>query len=165
MVVAPCDVFPRLVPAGAQLLVNPGPAPEIYTWKQVKKLAGMCSQRPANRSISFEMVLDMFLRMETRQGWDFSKPMLWGYYFTNAEAKPLERARDRLVRGGYRFVDLHQSEKEAAGDPNEWWLHVEKEEVHSPMSLDNRNDDLYRIALEFGLASYDGMDVGPIVGP
>ena len=42
------------------------------------------------------------------------------------------------------------------------FLHVEREERHTVESLYARNQDLYRFAAEFGLESYDGMDVGPI---
>jgi hypothetical protein len=43
-----------------------------------------------------------------------------------------------------------------------WWLYVEKEEVHTPQSLDKRNDEFSLLADKLGLDSYDGMDVGPI---
>ena len=37
-----------------------------------------------------------------------------------------------------------------------------KVDTHSVDSLDERNRLLYRFADEYGLDSYDGMDVGPI---
>ena len=43
-----------------------------------------------------------------------------------------------------------------------YWLHVEKIETHTPMSLDGRNDELYKLAHEFGIDTYDGMDIGPV---
>ena len=41
----------------------------------------------------------------------------------------------------------------------------EPEELHNVESLDARDQELYRFAEEFGLESYDGMDVGPIDDP
>ena len=43
-----------------------------------------------------------------------------------------------------------------------FWLHIERVEAHSPKTLDARNDELYLFAHEFGLDSYDGMDIGPV---
>jgi hypothetical protein len=45
------------------------------------------------------------------------------------------------------------------------YLHVEREELNTVESLDARNHELYQFAEEFGLESYDGMDVGPIDDP
>jgi hypothetical protein len=44
-------------------------------------------------------------------------------------------------------------------------LHVEKAEVHSVDSLHARNGELMAFAQENQLASYDGMDVGPVGAP
>jgi hypothetical protein len=41
-------------------------------------------------------------------------------------------------------------------------LHVRRVEMHSVESLLARNEELYRLAEELGIDSYDGMDVGPI---
>jgi hypothetical protein len=35
-------------------------------------------------------------------------------------------------------------------------------ERHTPETLDERNQEFYRLASRFNLDSYDGMDVGPI---
>ena len=88
--------------------------------------------------------------------------MLWGYFFTHHEPKKLNEAKVILVKKGYRFVDIYTDEKQDKNSSELWWLHVEKEEVHTPQSLDSRNDELYLIANKLGLDSYDGMDVGPI---
>ena len=88
--------------------------------------------------------------------------MLWGYFFTHQEPKLLEKARDELVSKGYRFVDIYLSDRENENDPDMYWLHVEKIEIHTPESLDKRNDEFYIFADRLGLDSYDGMDVGPV---
>jgi hypothetical protein len=115
-----------------------------------------------NKVIYIEQLEEMFNRMETNSKWDFKKPMLWGYFFTNKEPTLLEKAKIELVKDGYRFVDIYKSTPEEADRNDLWWLHVEKEEIHTPQSLDKRNDQLYVFADKMGLESYDGMDVGPI---
>ena len=65
------------------------------------------------------------------------------------------------MKQGYRFVEIFLSEKEDPDEPDLWWLHVEKIEIHSSDSLHERNQLLYEFADEHGLESYDGMDVGP----
>ena len=59
-------------------------------------------------------------------------------------------------------VALYLEDKDNRKDPDLWWLHVEKTEIHTPDSLDQRNQALYRFAAEHGLDAYDGMDVGVI---
>lgn len=43
-----------------------------------------------------------------------------------------------------------------------YWLHIEKVETHTTASLDQRNNEFYVFAHEFGIDSYDGMDVWPV---
>ena len=88
--------------------------------------------------------------------------MLWGYFFTNATTEHLEEAAHVLAAESYTVVDVFLSEKEMQDAPDMWWLHVERIEAHSVDSLYARNMDLYRFAEEHNLASYDGMDVGPV---
>ena len=112
--------------------------------------------------ITLESLEEMFENIKKQTKWDTTKPLLWGYFFTNSNPKLLEMARDVLVKKGYRYVDIYLSDKDNPDDNDMWWLHIEKEEIHTPQSLDKRNDDLYNFANDFGLDSYDGMDVGPI---
>lgn len=114
-----------------------------------------------DKTISRESLDAMFKNMSENTSWDINGVMLWGYFFTHDEPETLERLRDHLVSECYRFVDIHLSEEK--GTPPIWWLHVEKEEVHSPATLDDRNDQFYLLASRLGV-SYDGMDVGPVVG-
>jgi hypothetical protein len=121
----------------------------------------MFFKRVPNKSITLDQLREMFANMGTKSKWDTSKPLLWGYFFTDSQPELLETAKNELVAKGYRFVDLYQSKPEGPGDVL-WWLHVEKEEVHTAKSLDKRNDEFYIFADQLGLGSYDGMDVGPI---
>jgi hypothetical protein len=114
------------------------------------------------KTITIDALEDMFLNISKDAKWDMTQPMLWGYFFTHHEPKLLEQAKQKLIQQGYRFVDLSFSGEEDGNDHEQWWLHVEKEEIHTPQTLDQRNDELYIFANEQGLDSYDGMDVGPI---
>lgn len=108
-----------------------------------------------------EDVTDLFANIAENAPWDVSKPLLWGYYFTNPTPEVLEQAAAVLAIGGYRPVELYQPELEDAAAPPVWVLHVEKEEVHDVDSLHARNGELQLFAEEHKLASYDGMDVAP----
>lgn len=114
------------------------------------------------KTITREMLQKMFMNIFEKTDWNMLENMLWGYFFTHHEPEALEKARDLLVAEGYRFVNIYQLEEEDPNAPRPWWLHVEKEETHTPESLDARNDELYQFAYDQGLDSYDGMDIGPI---
>ena len=110
----------------------------------------------------------VFARMQDEAGWHVTVPMLWGYFFTDQVPGKLHAAVSRLEPLGYRTVDLFHA---ATNDPHEasetplHVLHVERVELHTPMSLHARNDDFNALAEELGLASYDGWDVGPAPTP
>lgn len=114
------------------------------------------------KTITIDQLEDMFANITEKTPWDMKEPMLWGYFFTNSEPKSLEPIRDQLVSEGYRFVDLYQSDAEDQDGPPLWWLHLEKEEVHTPQTLDQRNNTFYLLAAKHKINSYDGMDIGPI---
>lgn len=105
-------------------------------------------------------LIEMFEAIAEQTDWDMNEEMLWGYFFTDDSKDKLLACSERLAGMGYQMVDI--SEGDEADDP--LTLHVEKIEVHSPDSLDQRNHELAAIAQELGLSSYDGMDVGPIDG-
>lgn len=115
-----------------------------------------------NKNITLEQLEDMFFNMENDAKWNTKIPMLWGYYFTHSEAGLLEKARDMLLEKDYRFVDIYQTEPDEDNPADLWWLHVEKEELHTPQTLDKKNDEFYLLAHELGIDAYDGMDVSPV---
>lgn len=114
------------------------------------------------KSIYLDQLEEMFSSVESNTDWDTSGNMLWGYFFTHNEPTKLEKAKDVLASKGYSFVDIHLSDKDGSNESDIFWLHVEKIETHSPTSLDKINNELYIFANEFGLDSYDGMDIGPV---
>lgn len=105
-------------------------------------------------------LIEMFESIAEQTDWDMTEEMLWGYFFTDDDAEKLETFSERLAEMGYHFVDISSGDE--VDDP--FTLHVEKIEVHTPDTLDNRNAELAALAAEMGLSSYDGMDVGPIDG-
>lgn len=114
------------------------------------------------KNIYLEQLNEMFANIAENTDWDTSGDMLWGYFFTHNEPTKLEKAKDILLSKGYSFVDIYLSDKDEQDEPDVFWLHIEKVETHSPNSLDERNNELYVFANEFGLDSYDGMDIGPV---
>ncbi len=110
--------------------------------------------------ISLEQLKAMFSDMRTNPGskkWNVDGPLLWGYFFTDPNSKKLKPVAEYLSSKGYRFVSIYPTD-----DKSTFFLHVEKVEHHSPESLSQRNLEFYKLASQFGLESYDGMDVGPI---
>ena len=112
--------------------------------------------------ITIEQLEEMFENIQNNTEWDISGGMLWGYFFTHNEPKLLKKAAKKLQELGYKVVDIYLSDKENPKDPDTYWLHVERIEIHTPKTLDKRNNELYMFANEFGIDSYDGMDVGPV---
>lgn len=111
--------------------------------------------------ITLEQLEEMFSNIGAGAKWDMTRPMLWGYFFTDRSKEKLEVASHELEREGYRFVSLFVPELDE-GEEEYFFLHVEKAETHSPMSLHERNTQLYKFAEARNLDTYDGMDVGPI---
>ena len=70
----------------------------------------------------------------------------------------------RCFQHGCKFVDLYVPDLDE-GEETYYFLHVEKEEIHTPTSLFERNGQFDALAELYGLGSYDGMDVGPILSP
>lgn len=107
---------------------------------------------------------DMFDSARARAKWSIDDVCLWGYFFTDHDRDKLSSAAPVLETMGYRVVDIFESDTDD-DDESLFFLHVEREESHTVESLDARNQELYRFADEFGLESYDGMDVGPVDDP
>ena len=121
------------------------------------------------RRLTCEMITrddlqEMFDSARARAKWNVDDVCLWGYFFTDHDRKKLSAAVPVLENMGYRVVGFLEPTPDD-DDQSLIFLHVEKEELHTVESLDARNQELYRFADEFGLESYDGMDVGSIDDP
>jgi len=110
--------------------------------------------------ITRDQVEELFDAVRKGATWSPDEICLWGYFFTDADRDKLTRAGRLLAGLGYRMVEILEP-----GDDDEdrglFFLHVEREEHHTVDTLDRRNAELYLLADELGLESYDGMDVGP----
>lgn len=112
--------------------------------------------------IELEQLQQMFQLRATGPGWDLTRPMRWKFLFVDNSTERLERAVPIFESRGYRFGGILRPEPGAAGDEPEFYLHVERDEVHTPESLHARSAQLEDLAEELGLDAYDGIDVGPI---
>jgi hypothetical protein len=98
----------------------------------------------------------MFANMRANTKWNIDGPLLWGYFFFDPSEDKLTQAGVELENAGYHLVGVGPVQ----GKPL-FRLHVEKVEVHTPSSLNQRNIEFYEFAEKHSIASYDGMDVGP----
>ncbi|MDP5241107.1 ribonuclease E inhibitor RraB [Uliginosibacterium sp. 31-16] len=108
--------------------------------------------------ITPESLEEMFANIKANTPWDTTKPLLWGYFFTDHDPKKFERLKEALVAQGYRYVEV--LEPEATDVEKIYILHVERVEQHTPQTLHARNQEFYKLARKFGVETYDGMDVG-----
>jgi Regulator of ribonuclease activity B len=99
----------------------------------------------------------MFSNMRAKAPWNVDGVLVWGFFFFDPSREKLKDAANELLAANYRVVTI----SEVPGRKT-FRLHVEKIEVHSPASLHARNNELYELASKYKLASYDGMDVGPV---
>lgn len=116
------------------------------------------SQSP--KKIPLAQLEQMFTSMRAQTRWNVDGPLLWGYFFFDPDERKLEQAAAELASDGYQFVSITKVEHR-----NLYRLHVERVEAHTPASLYARNDQLYALAGKYSIASYDGMDVGPVPAP
>lgn len=110
--------------------------------------------------ITREQVEELFDAVREGATWSPDDVCLWGYFFTDRDRAKLASAGRVLEGLGYRVVGILEPEEDDE-DPDRFFLHVEREERHTVDTLDRRNAELYLMADELGLESYDGMDVGP----
>jgi hypothetical protein len=108
-----------------------------------------------SQRIQLAQLEQMFADMRARAPWYVDGPLLWGYFFFDANEQKLKRAAEELEKSGYRVVGLERVDRRL------FRLHVERVEAHTPQSLHARNNEFYALAERLGIASYDGMDVGP----
>lgn len=99
----------------------------------------------------------MFASMRAKTKWNIDGPLLWGYFFLDPSEGKLEAVAKEMDAIGYHVVGVQQ-----VGAGQFFRLHVERVETHTPSSLNARNAEFYAFVEKRALASYDGMDVGPV---
>ncbi len=123
-------------------------------------LALMAAALPAGAQvapkISLPQLETMFSNMRAQTRWNIDGPMLWGYYFLDADRVKLDVVATALVNQGYRVAAVQK-----VNGREDYRLHVEKIETHTPQTLYTRDVELEGLARKYKIRSYDGMDVGP----
>lgn len=106
---------------------------------------------------SLEDIRALFADLREQTDWNVDGPLTWGYYFTDTSRERLKPLADHLTASGYRFVELYSTE-----DNRRYFLHMERVERLRPETLLNRNVQMEALTAEFGVETFDGVDVeGP----
>jgi hypothetical protein len=104
------------------------------------------------------------LKRDGRTHYDIDQICRWSYFLIDADREKLTKAGRHLEQHGYEVVGLLEPTPED-DDQETIYLRFDKVERHTPDSLLARNAELYKLAADFGLVGYDGMDVGAVDGP
>lgn len=115
------------------------------------------SHAASPQHITVAQLQQMFANMRAAAKWNIDGPLLWGYYFTDPDPQKLDLLAKHLAQTGYRVVGVYQ-----ADDKSTYFLHVERVEHLTVNTLNQRNQEFYNLAEQYNVASYDGMDVGPL---
>lgn len=106
---------------------------------------------------SIEDIRALFAELKEQTDWNLDGPLTWGYYFTDTNRDRLKPLADHLAENGYRFVELYETE-----DNKRFFLHMERTERLRPETLLNRNVRMEELTAEYGVETFDGIDVeGP----
>ena len=104
------------------------------------------------------------LRDEGKTPFDIDDVCRWSYFFVDSDREKLTRVGQFLEDKGYEVVGFLEPTPED-DDQETIYLRADCVEKHTVDSLQERNQELYGIAEQFGVRDYDGMDVGSIDGP
>jgi len=106
--------------------------------------------------ISQTDIEQLFTKMR-KASWNMEQELAWGYFFKDSHKESLVLLAQELSKQGYEVIDINQSYPD-----NSYWLHIEKIEQHSVVSLHQRNQEFYQLAKEMNIHTYDGMDISPL---
>ncbi len=110
-----------------------------------------------------ESIREIFKTARTEDKWNTEETMLYSYYFVDTDVDKLEKLGLELEKQGYDFLDIFELGDEESGESTgEYLLHIDKEEIHTPESLANRNVEFQTIATENEIGSYDGWEFGEV---
>lgn len=110
----------------------------------------------SNNRITKKDIAALFEKMR-KAGWNMEQELAWGYFFKHESIEPLQKLAVLLAQQGYEVLDINQSFPDKM-----YWLQLEKIEQHSISSLHARNQQLYQLAEQYNIHTYDGMDVSPV---
>ena len=89
-----------------------------------------------------------------KEGWDTGSAMKWGYLFYEESKGKLVELFNEIEDRGYTLESIEKTD-----DGKEWKLFMTKVEIHTPESLNSRNEAMNRLAEHFDVQEYDGWDV------
>lgn len=98
---------------------------------------------------------------------DIDQECLWSYFLIDSDPELLRTVGEALEQEGFTFVDVLGPSSEDEDAPvdvgaTEYYLQVSRVEYHTVDSLMELNAWFYQVAEHYGLAGYDGMDVGAV---
>ena len=111
--------------------------------------------------IDQETINRFFANIKSKGDFEIQNELTWGFFFVSINVDFILDVKNYLVNKGYQYVDLFEAEKEQEGDESEFFLHMQKIEIHTAETLNERNKLLYGIAEKFDV-EYDGFDLGRI---
>lgn len=110
-----------------------------------------------------EGIREIFETAAREDGWNLEGVMLYSYYFVDTDADKLEQLGLEFEEKGYDFIGIFELGEEDSDEPTgEYLLHIDKEEIHTPESLAERNVEFAKLAAEKELDSYDGWEFGEV---
>ena len=110
-----------------------------------------------------EEINEIFNEAKQEDNWNLDEPHLFTYYFVDTDVDKLEKLGNHLQEQGYDFIDVFELGDEETEKPTgEFLLHIDKEEVHTPESLAQRNVEFSKLAEEYGVETYDGWEFGEV---
>jgi hypothetical protein len=104
------------------------------------------------------------LRTDGRARFNIDDVCRWSFFFVDSDKVKLVTLAHHLEELGYEIAGL-LTPNPGDEDQKTLFLRVDRVEVHSVDSLHERNAQLAEVASRFGIAAYDGMDVGAVDGP
>jgi regulator of RNase E activity RraB len=106
-------------------------------------------------------IREMFEEAKREDNWNLEEPMLYSFYFVDEDVDKLEKLGLELEKQGYDFVDIFElGDEETDKATGEYLLHIDKEEIHTPESLAQRNVEFEQLAKDNKIKTYDGWEFG-----
>lgn len=118
--------------------------------------SGNHNQNSSDNSSDVQRLQSRFAEMKAA-GLSPDSSLLWGYFFFDPDQEKLSQLGKHLESQGYKVVEIHKP-----NDGDEFVLHVERVESHTPETLDRRNKEFKSLAAQFSIQLYDGWDAGNI---
>ena len=110
-----------------------------------------------------EGIKEIFETARTEDKWNLDEEMLYSYYFVDESVDKLEKLGQHLAEQGYEFIDVFELGDEETEEPTgEFLLHIDKNEIHTPESLAQRNVEFQNLADEHEIETYDGWEFGEV---